>query len=530
MVFGIVIVKFRGDDMDSFKKILLDEIEGFREVGHNFLNGELNAMQFKQTSCGMGMYAQRGGKKFVTRFRIPSGITHIDELKLIYQYAKKNNLGSIHLTTRQCIQLHGMDFDDACDLMSDGIKVNLFTRGSGGDFPRNVALSPLAGVDKKEPFDPTPYALATGNHFLKKIYAYKLPRKIKVSFSNSDADTAHCTIQDLGFVATKKDGKDYFKVFIGGGLGNNPRKAIEIDELIEPKDVLYYVEGMTNLFIAEGDYKNRAKARIRYIPNRIGDEEFVKLFKEYSEDEKKKGELELNLYPNEIKKQGKVVDLIHKRLYAQKQAGLYSVYLHPVGGQLKIEYLKELIDTLENFEEVDIRLALTEGIYFRNLNGDEAKEILDITEKMGGNTEISQSISCIGVPSCQIGLCNSQGLLDMIVKYFEENNYTADVLPRVYISGCPNSCGVHEIGDIGFTGKRKRLADGVRDVFALQIGGCYGVNKTRLSEAKGEMLPELIPEFLYKLSENIEESGLGFEKYVSEREEELDELISKYIV
>ena len=74
--------------------------------------------------------------------------------------------------------------------------------------------------------------------------------------------------------------------YIGGGLGNNPRKAIELDELIEAKDILYYIEGMTNLFIAEGDYKNRAKARIRYIADRMGDEEFVNQFKLYTKAEK----------------------------------------------------------------------------------------------------------------------------------------------------------------------------------------------------------------------------------------------------
>ena len=326
--------------MNSLKEILLDEIEEFRKVGHQFLNGELNLMQFKHESGGMGMYAHRGGKEFMIRFRIPSGVTHSDELKLIYEYAKKHNLGGIHFTTRQAIQLHGLTLDGACDLMKEGLEVNLFTRGAGGNFPRNVALSPLAGVDKEEEFDPTPYALAVGNHFLKKIYTYKLPRKLKVSFSNSDKDTAHCTVQDLGFVAVKKDGKEYFKVYIGGGLGNNPRKAIEVDELIEAKDVLYYIEGMTNLFIAEGDYKNRAKARIRYIADRMGDEEFVNQFKLYTKAEKEKGGLELNLHPTEIKKEGIKTEVKDKRLIEQKQEGLYTVYLHPAGGQFKLEYLK----------------------------------------------------------------------------------------------------------------------------------------------------------------------------------------------
>lgn len=71
----------------------------------------------------------------------------------------------------------------------------MFIRDTGGNFLRNVALLPLAGVDIEEYFDPTPYALAVGNYFLKKIYTYKFLRKLNISFSNSNKDTAHCTVQ-----------------------------------------------------------------------------------------------------------------------------------------------------------------------------------------------------------------------------------------------------------------------------------------------------------------------------------------------
>lgn len=516
--------------MQSFKKILLDEVEEFRIAGHKFLGGELTVPQFKHTSGGMGVYAHRGGKEFMVRLRIPSGITHVDELNLVYDFAKKNNLDKIHLTTRQAIQLHGMNIDDICDLMKEGIHKNIFTRGSGGNYPRNVALSPLSGVDNNEEFDATKYALAVGNHFLRKIYTYKLPRKLKVSFSNGESDAAHCTVQDLGFVAVKKEDKEYFKVYVAGGLGNNPKKALELDELIEAKDVLYYVEGLISLFVSEGDYENRNKARVRYLVDKFGEEEFLKQFKTYVEAEKEKGDLELYLHPSEVTKEGLPIKLTHKRLIKQKQEGLYSVYLHPVGGQLKLEYLREILDELECCKDIDIRLTMTEGMYFRNLNGFEAKVLLDLTEEMGSNTEIEQSVACIGVPTCQIGIGNSQKLLEDIVNYFKDRGYKSDVLPRVYISGCPNSCGVHEIGRIGFVGKKKKLNDGVKDIFALFLGGNFGVGTTNLGGNKGDMLPLQIPEFLYKLGEKVEASKVSFDEFIKCNDEEVEKLISEYIV
>ena len=56
------------------------------------------------------------------------------------------------MTTRQAVQLHDLDIDSVCDIMEDGIEHHLFTRGGGGNFPRNVSLSPLAGVEKAEAF------------------------------------------------------------------------------------------------------------------------------------------------------------------------------------------------------------------------------------------------------------------------------------------------------------------------------------------------------------------------------------------
>ena len=61
---------------------------------------------------------------------------------------------------------------------------------------------------------------------MKRITSYKLPRKIKVAFSNSEEDTACCTVQDLGFMAVNNEGKKCFRVYVGGGLGRNPKKAL----------------------------------------------------------------------------------------------------------------------------------------------------------------------------------------------------------------------------------------------------------------------------------------------------------------
>lgn len=516
--------------MNTLNEILSKEIEEFREKGHKFLNKELTVGEFKKESGGMGVYAHRGGTEFMVRLRVPSGVAGLNLLKETYNWAKKYNLEKIHLTTREAIQLHGISIDAACDIMQDGLTKGIYTRGGGGNFPRNVALNPLSGVQIGETFDVTPYALAANKHYISKIYTYNLPRKIKTAFSNTKEDSAHCTVTDIGFLAVFKNGKRAFKLYIGGGLGRNPKTSIEFDELIEEKDVLYCIEAITNLFIAEGDYKNSGKARIRYIVERMGEEEFKNCFKKHLEEVKSKGGLDLKVCNIEYNKKGEKTNIKHERLIPQKQEGLYTVLFHPVGGQLKLDILKELIYRVEKIEEAEIRLGMDENLYVRNLNGKEAEDILNFTKGKGGETLAERSVSCIGTPICQIGILESQKTLREFVELLRENSIKNSSLPRIRFSGCPNSCGMHEIGDIGFAGKKKRVLDTLSNVFELHFGGKLEIGNTRLGDYYGDILQEMVPEFLIKVAKAVEDKNLTFDEWIKNNKEEFKSIVKEYNV
>ena len=121
--------------------------------------------------------------------------------------------------------------------MSESIDHNLYTRGGGGNFPRNVSLSVMSGVEKGEYFDVTPFAHEVSRYLMGQITTYKLPRKLKIAFSSSDRDDSNATLNDLGFMATVKDGQPLFRLFIAGGLGGNPAPSLHYDKLVEPKDI-----------------------------------------------------------------------------------------------------------------------------------------------------------------------------------------------------------------------------------------------------------------------------------------------------
>ena len=171
------------------------------------------------------------------RLRTPSGLISKEHLNLILSYVHKYGLEKVHLTTRQAVQLHDLDIDSVCDIMEDGIDHDLFTRGGGGNFPRNVSLSPLAGVEKAEAFDVTPYALQVGNYFLGNAPSYKLPRKLKVAFSSDEKDTAAASINDMGFMAVSEKGIPMFRMWLAGGMGQGPAVAVPYPSLVRPQEV-----------------------------------------------------------------------------------------------------------------------------------------------------------------------------------------------------------------------------------------------------------------------------------------------------
>ena len=213
---------------------------------------------------------------------------------------------------------------------------------------------------------------------------------------------------------------------------------------------------------------------------------------------------------------------------SQKQDGLYSVYLHPVGGQIKLNDLKSIASTLEKFDNPEIRLSMTEGVYFRNLNGKEAEEILEITNNMGGTTPFDYSVSCIGVPTCQMGICESQEVLRETLSYVKENVSNCNLLPRLYFSGCGNSCGIHEVAEIGFTGKKKRINDVIEEAYEVHVDGSFVEGEARLGKCYGDIARKDIPMFVCELANTLNSANKNFSDYIKGNEAEFKALVEKY--
>ena len=464
------------------------------------------------------------------RLRAPSRVISKEHFKLILHYADQDKHDKIHVTTRQAIQLHDLSLDDVCDIMEDAINHGLFTRGGGGNFPRNVALSPLAGVQKDEAFDVTPYALQTGSYFTINAPHYQLPRKLKAAFSSGTDDTACATLTDIGFMAVEDNKKPMFRVWLAGGLGGGPAVGIPYDELVPPEDVMYHIEAITQLFKAEGDYQNKSKARIRFIPRRMGVENFLKNYKEYLAEIKEK--VKFDELKAELSKEISWTPEISPSniCIPQKQAGRYTVILHPICGQLEKNDLLELDSLLEKCPDAELRLSMNEELYVRNLDKSNAQTFIQFAESQLTSTKIQMSVSCVGTPTCQIGIMQSQTLCHGILKELKDAGISEDVLPSVHISGCPNSCSRHQMAQIGFAGKKKRVNDKVVDAFEIQVNGRIGADLTEMGDILGIMAASAIPEFMAALAKNLLTEQKTFTEFYESDREAFMELAGRYFI
>ena len=317
-----------------------EDYKEFEEVTRQFYAGEVPVPKYKGFSGGFGSYAQRGGKASMLRLRMPGGKISKEKLGFIAKSIEKYNINKLHFTTCQTVQLHNLDADAVCGLAVEALDYGIVTRGGGGDFPRNVMVSPLSGVEADEYFDVTPYALAAADYLMGLIKTVKLPRKLKVCFSNSPANLPHATFRDMGFAA-REDGK--FDVYTAGGLGNNPKMGVLTAQAVEGSKILYYIQAMVDLFTTYGNYENRAIARTRYMQDVLGDK-YVEEFAEKLEAVFASGiNLDIDVKEELVTKHGDGVKVEDRRAVAQKQDGLYAVKYHPIGGCPSPEKIMELI-------------------------------------------------------------------------------------------------------------------------------------------------------------------------------------------
>lgn len=513
-------------DYDKYIDEYRSKVEEYSEVGESVL-------PFKSFGAKSGVYQERCGTSYMVRPRTTGGIIDLSILKGIRDIAERYSDGTVRFSTRQDFQIQKVELLDTIKVIEELKELGLYSIGTGGNTTRNVASSPHSGLEIGEAFDVTGYAELAGEYLSKDENNLSLPRKFKTSFSSSEKDRGSVTFSDIGFLAKVEGGKKKFRVYGGGGLGPAPRLSIVLAESIDSSEMLYYLDAMVEFFRAEGDRENRAKARLRHLVKKYGEEDFRSRYSGYLQESRKK-DLEFNIEEktDEDRSWAKKTRVKSVFLEETKQEGIYGVYIHPQGGRMPKDLLDITIELLESLNHpVEMRITNTQGLLIRDLGGNESKELIDMVRRRIQDAELSKSVCCIGADTCRVGINSSQGLLDDIFRELARLDLKIKrELPKLYISGCPSSCGQHQIGPISFSGKRKNIDGESKEGYAVYFGGRLGFDgEARFGERYGDILREDIPSFLKEIAKLKYRSGISdIYEFIAEKDGDIRALVEKY--
>jgi sulfite reductase (ferredoxin) len=488
-----------------------EETDVFAKKVKLFRQGKISEDDFRRFRLQHGAYGSRLHMEYsMVRIKVPGGEITPDQIEKIGSLAEAFSIGSAHVSTRQNIQLHWVQLEDVSEVMRGLVETGLTTREACGNTIRNVMCSHFAGVCPNEQFDATPYSMAIAKFFLRNPMCQNLPRKFKINFACCDQHGL-VRVADIGLVPATKEvnGKTTrgFKIYLGGGLG----AASFIGHLLEdftPEDrVLATCMATVRLFDRNGNRENMARNRMRYLVHEMGWEKFQKMaLKERSivemttsystgqlfdvksqEDTRQLPKApimaKLPVLNDQVTKESPAFERwLHTNVVPQKQDGYFTAFITLGSGDITASQLRVLASAIRDYSAEGVaRNTPQQNFAVRYVRGTELRDFYEKLASAGlanpGALTIASAVGCSGTTSCNLAITNSHRLAKEVQRKFLELGLdTDDSLhdATIKISGCPNSCGQHEIATIGFFGGATRLNNSMTPTYTMLFGGSAG--------------------------------------------------------
>jgi sulfite reductase (ferredoxin) len=498
-----------------------------------FREGTIHEDKFRSLRLARGVYGQRQQGVQMVRIKLPYGKMTFKQWKRISDISDEYSTGNLHLTTRQDIQIHFVSLDRTPELWHELEQDKVTLREACGNTVRNITASVTAGIDPNEPFDITPYAHSLFEYLLWNPICQEMGRKIKISFSNTDEDTALAFIHDMGFLPKIKEGKRGFKIVVGGGLGAQPRMADLAHEFLPEDQLIPFSEAVLRVFDRHGERNSRSKARMKFLLQKIGFEAFMELVEAERLAIKNKS-FEINTERFEVNEEVQVktetVSDVQKfeiwkttNTFEQKQKGKFGVYIRVPLGNISSVVSRSLIEKLSGFVGDDIRVTINQGLFLRNVPVENLAYVFNVLEFEGlaafGANSVANITACPGTDTCNLAISDSVSITYELEKVIDQE--FPDLVKnndfKIKISGCMNSCGQHGMANIGFHGSS--LKDANKNVLpALQVllgGGSSGDGFGRAAEKVIKVPSKRGPQVLRYIFSDYQENGLEGEYFNS---------------
>lgn len=503
-----------------------------------FREGQIPEEKFRSLRLARGIYGQRQPGVQMIRIKLPYGKMTLEQWKRISDVSDEYSTGNLHLTTRQDVQIHFVSLDRTPELWSKLDLDDITIREACGNTVRNITASDRAGIDPQEPFDVTPYADATFRYFLRNPICQDMGRKIKMSFSSSDADTAWSFMHDMGAIPKVRivNGQEVrgFKVLVGGGLGAQPYLAHVAHEFLEADQLVPYIESVLRVFDRHGERASRHKARMKFLVQKLGFEEFSRLVAEeriankvqsYPIDAAAWPDVELPaadavLPAYTVKDAKKYEAWKATNAFRQRQADYYAAYVRVPLGNISSVISRQLVEALRPAVANDVRVTANQGLLLKYIQPAHLPYVFSVLEAAGfgepGFDSIADITACPGTDTCNLAISSSTGIstaLELVIAdEFPDLVYNKDI--KIKISGCMNSCGQHGIASIGFHGSS--LKSGGKVLPALQVllgGGIVGDGVGRVADKVIKVPSKRGPDVLRALLRNYEANAQQNEKF-----------------
>lgn len=543
-----------------------------------FKAGEIQAGQLKSNRVPMGIYEQRKNQHYMLRLRCAGGLVTPEQLAKIAFVGHQLSTSHLHVTTRQEIQIHNVDIEDAIPALKKLEKVGISSAGGGGNTVRNMMVDDRSGLTADEEFDVYPYVEELTSRLIAEKDSFTMPRKYKVAIDTSVATANYSYIADLGLQARIKDGQRGFRVLIAGSAASNAHTGWEVFDFLPEKDLYRAAKALKNWFHKYGNRRNRHKARMRYVFYKYGTEEAKQLYLEEFEELKKDGSIDFEApalplehhkpgfpalkvwndtplgAPADLQSDGKqgtskneIIDVeafkTWKRRYAHKQTNaeglkenLWYAYIPLRHGNNSTDFFAEVAEYLGNYGNDVIRFTKKEQIQVRNIPEEYLTNIYAFFKKLGVYqidypVVVTNLTCCTGADTCRLGICLPKGAIDGITKQLLSSDLNLDAIPdfELRMNGCTNICALATWGDLGFSGRVGRVGDDPYPAYTVWLPT---KGKHEIDLQQGYIAAKKIPAFVEDyLRDVIAEQGnyADYYEYVVKRGVNIvKDLIAKY--
>ncbi len=486
-------------------------------------SGVLVDDDFRRIRLTNGIYGIRGEDRLqMVRVKIPQGVLAPEQLRVLAKVGEEHSRGFGHITTRQNFQFHLVPIEEATAVMRMLASVGLTTREACGDTVRNVAADHMSGIGPDQIFDVTPWGRAVTDHFLRNPAGQRLPRKFKIALTGSEADLGQAAINDIGPIATRhpETGELGFKVLVGGGLGTTPHEAKVLEPFTSMADLIPTCEAILRVFDRAGERGNRNRARLKWLIQKIGIEEFRELV--FAERHAVISVSGTNPGIPEVVRAAAADKEItasalavlpptngNERLarwaktnVVATQDGQFAVYVTTPLGDVTTAQFFGLADISEDFgpygdAPADLRITNRQNVIFRGVAADRVLELWERLDAIGLGEPDAHSagdpVSCPGADTCNIAITQSRGLAKAISERLRTDGVAASDV-TINISGCSNSCGQHHLADIGFFGMERRINDRSVPDYQVLVGGGLRTDGASFGNRVGRLPAKRVPE------------------------------------